>query len=202
MSPPTLLLIRHGQTAWNADRRVLGRTDLPLDEVGLGQAAALAGVLGPVHTLWSSPLSRARQTAAALHPSCAPAPAAVDDDLTEMDQGELDGCGEAELRARFGSILSRWRDDPADLRLPGGETMSEVQVRGLRALGRIAAASAPGSRVAVVTHQLVLSSVLCALRGEPLSAWRTHNHLNTAWTEVVWAPAPVVLAEKVGPHLG
>ncbi len=181
---------------------MLGRTDLPLDAVGRAQAAQLAGAIGPLDAVWSSPLLRAQQTAAALLPDCAPGPVRLEPDLTEMDQGELDGCGEAELRARFGDLLVRWRHDPGGLRLPGGETMDEVQVRALGALARVAAATPPGARIGVVTHQLVLSSALCALRGEPLTAWRTHNHLNTAWTEVRWSTPVQVVAERIGPHLG
>lgn len=199
MPSPTLLLIRHGQTAWNVQRRVLGRTDIPLDAEGRAQAARLPAAVGPVAAVWTSPLSRARDTAVGLVP--AGGVLQVEADLTEMDQGEMDGCGPEEMRARFGDVLHRWNVDPADERLPGGETMAEVQARGLAALARIAAASAPGARVAVVSHQLVISAVLCALRDEPLSRWRTHAHRNTAWSELRWGTPPVVVAEQVSAHL-
>ncbi len=191
--PLKLYLIRHGQTAWNAARRVLGRTDIPLDEVGLVQAASLGERLGAVDAVWSSPLARARQTAAALR-----GPAArLLDGLTEMDQGELDGLGETELMATHGPILLAWRTDPAGVRLPGGETMDEVQARGLEALAQVAAGAE--GRVAVVTHQIVISATLCALSGESLSRWRSHTHPNCAWTEIEWGPTPRILAEKISP---
>jgi len=186
-----LYLIRHGQTAWNAARRVLGRTDIPLDEVGLAQATTLGARLGPVDVTWSSPLARARQTAAALQGP----PPRVLEGLTEMDQGELDGLGEADLAERFGEILVAWRTNPGGVRLPGGETMDEVQARGLAAVAHVAAHSE--GRVAVVTHQIVISTTLCALAGEPLSRWRSHAHPNCAWTEIEWGQPPVVVAEKV-----
>lgn len=201
MSPPTLLFIRHGQTSWNVERRVLGRTDIPLDDVGRGQAAALAEVLGPLHALWSSPLGRARATAeavAATHPELV---VQVEPELTEMDQGELDGCAEAELRERFGDVVRRWHTDPATERLPGGETMLEVQARGLAALARIARSAPPGARVAVVSHQLVISSVICALAAEPLTAWRRHSHRNTAWSELRWGEPPEIVSLRLAPHL-
>jgi len=201
MSPPRLLLIRHGQTSWNVERRVLGRTDIPLDEEGLRQAAALAAILEPVHTLWASPLSRARSTAEAVAAAQSGVALQIEPDLTEMDQGEMDGCGEAEMRARFAPVLSRWNVDPTDERLPGGETLREVQERGLAALARIAAATPEGATVAVVSHQLLISAVLCGLRGEPLSGWRGHAHKNTAWSEVRWGPIPEVVATKLAPHL-
>ncbi|GDX79585.1 hypothetical protein LBMAG42_13960 [Deltaproteobacteria bacterium] len=199
-APPTLLIVRHGQTAWNIQRKVLGRTDIPLDETGRAQAAALPAALGVVDAVWSSPLLRARETASATAFEYG-LPVHLDDDLVEMHQGELDGLDETQLRERFGALLADWNAAPEGLRLPGGETMEEVQLRGLAALDRIAAASPPTARVVVVTHQLVLAAVLCALRNEPLRSWRSHTHRNTAWTEVRWAKPASVLAEKVSAHL-
>ena len=116
MSPPLLLLVRHGQTRWNAERRVLGRTDLPLDELGLTQAELVAPALGHIDAIWSSPLLRARQTAAAILASRPHLTLQIEPDLTEMDQGELDGLDEAGLRERFGTLLVDWARDPAGAR--------------------------------------------------------------------------------------
>lgn len=179
----------------------MGRTDLPLDELGCSQAESVGLSLGHLDAVWSSPLLRARQTAAAIVATRPHLTVQLEPDLTEMDQGELDGLDEAGLRERFGSLLVDWARAPAGIRLPGGETLDEVQQRARGALGRIAAASGPGARVGVVTHQLVMASTLCGLLGEPLSAWRTHNHRNTAWSEISWGPVPAVLVEKQGPHL-
>ena len=198
-APPTLLIVRHGQTLWNVERRVLGQTDLSLDEAGILQAAGLPGAVGPVDAIWSSPLGRARQTAAPLA-SHLGLPIQIDRGLTEMDQGELEGLYDQELRERFGPLLTLWNADPHAVRLPGGETMGEVQSRALSAFQRIAETGA-GQRIVVVTHQLVLASVVCALRGEPLTAWRSHTHRNTAWSEVVWTSPPTLVHEKVSEHL-
>lgn len=173
---------------------MLGRTDLPLDETGEAQAASLARVIGPVDAVWSSPLLRARQTAERI------GAAAVDPDLTEMHQGDLDGLDESSLVARFGPLLAQWRSDPEHLRLPGGETMGEVRDRGLAALERIAGTH-PRGRIAVVTHQLTLAATLCTLAGEPLSCWRSYTHPNAAWAEVRWRPDRGIVALKLGPHL-
>ena len=181
--------MRHGRTAWNAEHRVLGRTDLPLDAVGEAQAARLPPAIGPVDAVWSSPLRRAVQTAL---PLGAPRLCA---ELVEMDQGDLDGLGRAELLARFGDLVHRWRRDPAGIRLPGGETMEEVRDRGLAALRQVARANTGGT-VAVVTHQLVISATLCALHGEPLSSWTRFTVPNTAWTVLGGEPVQVVS----GPH--
>jgi broad specificity phosphatase PhoE len=196
-TPATLLLVRHGQTSWNIQRRVLGRTDIPLDDTGRAQARDLREVIGPVDVVWTSPLSRARETAALAFPAHTPR---LHDDLTEMHQGDLEGLGADELMSRFGDLLGRWTADPGAVRLPGGETMAELQERALVALDSIAAAT-PGCRVAVVTHQLVLSVICCHLLATPTAAWRAHSHRNTAWTEVRWARPPVVVAARLSPHL-
>lgn len=195
MPAPLLLLVRHGQTAWNIQRRVLGRTDIPLDETGLAQAADLPSRIGPVDALWCSPLGRAKQTAAPL----AAATGIIvrhDDALVEMDQGQLEGMGEAELLAQHGELVRAWRDAPEGLRLPGGETMDEVADRAFAAFSRIAGAH-PAGRIAVVTHQIVLSATVCRLQGLPISQWRHHTHPNTAWAEVEWGETPRVVRTKV-----
>lgn len=190
-----VLVIRHGQTAWNVERRVLGRTDIPLDEVGLAQARRLAAAVPRLDALYASPLSRAWETARALG-----APRA-DEDLLEMDQGELDGLDGPTMLARHGPLLEAWGTAPDTVRLPGGETMLETQARGVRALARIAAAHRPGELVGVVTHQLLLASTLCAVLGEPLVRWRAYTHKNTAWTELAFSPAPRVVRLHVTDHL-
>lgn len=194
--PVRVLLIRHGQTAWNAERRVLGRTDVPLDAVGMAQARRLAETLPRPSAVWASPLSRALDTARLLG-----APR-LDPDLLEMDQGELDGLDGATMLARFGPLLDAWNTSPDTVRLPGGETMAETQERGVRALARIAAEHRPGEVVAVVTHQILLASTLCGILGEPLSRWRSYTHKNTAWTELVLEPAPRVTRLHVHDHVG
>jgi len=205
-----LLLVRHGQTAWNVQRRVLGATDVPLDDTGLEQAETLAAHLAPPDALWSSPLARARQTAEALaQRGSPPVTVRVDPRLAEMNQGDLEGLGEMELSARFGDLLHAWRADPGGLRLPGGETMNETVERAIAALLHIArdesareGAAGELRHVAVVTHQVVIEASVCGLLGEPLSRWQRHTLRNTAWTELEWDGARLtVVAERQAPHL-
>lgn len=172
-----LLLIRHGQTAWNAERRFLGRTDVPLDTVGRDQAARLARRLGPIEHVWSSPLGRALETARGLGEP------AVDPELTEMDMGALEGLGGAEVDIQFPGLMLAWRDDPENIATPGGERLAEVQERGFRAVSRIAA-TVGTNRVAVVTHQLLLATVVCRLNGLPRASYRKFMHRNTGITVV------------------
>ena len=101
-------LVRHGQTEWNASRRFLGRTDIGLDEVGRTQALSFARALPDRFThVYSSPLLRARETAAALGQPFLEAP-----ELVELHQGHLEGLEAASALTRFPDFFARWHQDP------------------------------------------------------------------------------------------
>lgn len=177
-----MLLIRHARTAWNAERRFLGRTDIPLDPLGEAQADALAARLAsvPLARVYTSPLARARETARRLgEPVTCPG-------LIEMDMGELEGLGGEEVQARFPGVLRQWREDPLAIRPPGGETIAATQARLLGAFAEIVRGHRAGETVAVVTHQIALATLLCGLVGDPLSAFRRYLHRNTGVSTLVW----------------
>ena len=113
-APTEILLIRHGQTAWNAEGRFLGRTDLPLDATGHEQARAGAEKLGRRWDgLYCSTLERARQTAAAF------GVAAAIEGLEELDQGELEGLLPLQAIERYPAFFTAWATDPSDVAAPG-----------------------------------------------------------------------------------
>ncbi|HEX4901699.1 MAG TPA: histidine phosphatase family protein [Acidimicrobiales bacterium] len=115
-----LILVRHGRTDANRAGLLLGRLDVALDATGERQAAAVAAALGTPDRVVSSPLGRARATAAAFG-----RPVEVDDRWVELDYGDLDGTPLRDVpAARWGS----WREDPA-WRPPGGESLAELGVR-------------------------------------------------------------------------
>ncbi|MCB9764093.1 MAG: histidine phosphatase family protein [Alphaproteobacteria bacterium] len=180
-----LLLVRHGQTAYNQQRRFVGRTDIPLDEDGLHQARRLGERLTglPRAALYSSPLLRARQTAAALG-----SPVVVTG-LEELDQGELEGLHGQEAFQRYPAFFERWAADPADVRVPGGETLRECQARSLAALADLAHRHEPQLPVVVVAHQMVLASVVLHAVGLPLRFLRLVKQGNTALNLLGWHPA-------------
>ncbi|MBV8480005.1 MAG: histidine phosphatase family protein [Actinobacteria bacterium] len=133
----TLLLVRHGETDWNAERRWQGHADVPLNARGREQADALAEQLAAetIDAIYSSDLSRARDTALAVA-SRLKLPVVVDHDLREVDVGAIEGLTAEEARAFEG-----WQGEPID----------QHAERVLRAVHRIADAH-PGGRVLVVTH--------------------------------------------------
>lgn len=169
-----LLLIRHARTAANAEGRSQGRTDHPLDELGLRQAEALAELViaHEPDALVSSPALRARSTAAPIAAATG-LEVAIDERLHEVDQGDLDGLTGVEMRARAPEFMERWAgDDIEALRIPGGETLGEAQARMVAVLEALAAGAAEDATVAVVSHNLALRTYLCHVLGVPLAHFR------------------------------
>ena len=126
-----LLLIRHGETDHNAGQLALGQFDVPLNERGRRQAQALAEALGSddIAAVYSSPLQRAVATATPLADALG-LEVQIEPGLIEMDVGETDGVPFSDLRERYPDFLRDWMSDRvADVRMPGGECLREVQQR-------------------------------------------------------------------------
>lgn len=180
-----LLLVRHGETDGNAAGRSQGRREVALNALGRRQAAAQGEAIRahPLAAVVSSPSTRCLDTAAAI---AAPHGLAVRPDarLQELDQGVLDGLTIDEMRAREPDFLRRWRtDDPADLRMPGGETLGEAQARMIDAC-RDVLREFPDAEVAVVSHNLALKALLCHALGVSLAGFR-HLQIDLAALSVV-----------------
>lgn len=192
------LLVRHGQTEWNASRRFLGQTDIALDEVGRAQARRAADRLSspparPFAAVYSSPLSRALETARAFHPDPIVVPG-----LAELNQGELEGLEAPAAFEQYPDFFQAWMQDPGSARVPGGEALSELRDRALHALSQIVAAHAPGEVIGVYSHQMVISSLTCVARGWPLSRWRECRVGNAHATALAWTPeGPRVVVQRV-----
>ncbi|MEZ4316629.1 MAG: histidine phosphatase family protein [Myxococcota bacterium] len=179
---PVLVLVRHGRTAWNAEGRFLGHTDLPLDDEGLAAATLLGARLrGQFDAIYSSPLRRAVQTAESLGPVDGLIPG-----ISELRQGVLEGLKMEEGLARHAAYFEQWARDPGSARVPGGgESLGDVLERALPALEGLVR-SHPTSTIAVVTHQMVIAAVCCAASGSPLSDYRRWTVPNLAQTVLTW----------------
>jgi broad specificity phosphatase PhoE len=140
------------------------------------------GRTGAFSAIYSSPLARARQTAEVL----APPPIRIVDALRELHHGALEGLTGADAIARYPGFLDAFAADPTELCVPEGESLGAVRDRALAAVRRIAADHAPGDRVAVVTHQMVIASLACTLSGEPLASWRRFGVPNTGSIALGW----------------
>jgi broad specificity phosphatase PhoE len=159
-----LLLVRHGRTGHNAGRKILGRADVPLDEVGHKQAEALGSleVLKNAATVVSSPLRRALDTASAIG-----LPVEVDERWTEIDYGVHDGIPVEASR----ELWRRWGADPGDVP-DGGESLAAMGERVRRACGELCSVAAEAD-VVVVTHvSPIKAAVSWALGVGDHIAWR------------------------------
>ena len=167
-----LILVRHGETEHNRGGITLGRFDAPLNERGLAQARAVATSFRRApEAIYASPLKRALDTARMIGAEAGVA-VAIDDGLIEMDVGEMEHLSGAELRERYPEFLRGWLSgDAADARMPGGETLAEVQVRAWDAIGRMRADHGEGEVVAV-THNFVILTLVCRALGLPLGEFR------------------------------
>jgi broad specificity phosphatase PhoE len=146
-----VLLLRHGQSAWNAEGRWQGQADPPLSPLGEQQARAATGALEGVDALYSSDLVRARRTAEILA-SPGDLEVRIEGRLRERDGGEWTGLTRAEIESRWPGYLSDGR------RPPGYEDDPRVVPRALAALERIAS-EVEGGVVFAVTHGGLIRAV-------------------------------------------
>jgi len=152
-----ILFVRHGESQNNFEGRLQGQNDSPLTEKGRAQAATLAGWLVERGFRWSaaytSPLSRARETAEILAAETGYSPPVVDDDLAEVSVGLLEAMTRDEIGQRHPTFLSRGITDLGDFSEFGGESYDNVQARTRRFLARLETAHRQGAdQVLVVAH--------------------------------------------------
>jgi probable phosphoglycerate mutase len=180
--PTTILLIRHGETAWNAERRLQGHLDIELNPEGERQAALLAAALADekIDNIVSSDLLRARQTAEAVA-RVQDLPVQLDRELRERCYGGFEGLLYAEIAQRFPLEFVAWQARDVDAMLPDGrnrgETFRQFHTRATTAMLRWAGAH-PGKTLALVAHGGVLECAYRAAQELPLASprdFKVHN---------------------------
>jgi broad specificity phosphatase PhoE len=160
-----LILVRHGETKWNHENRVVGHTGMALNSKGRKQAGLLAQALKDeeVSCIYSSPLKRARETAGTiarvheLH-------VVTVDALKEVDAGELEGLTFDEVLERYGVFLQEWIKDTPSFRIPGGESIAELRERTWPAVQRIVSEHTDEVVIAV-SHSLAILSIISSALG-------------------------------------
>ncbi|ACG74202.1 phosphoglycerate mutase [Anaeromyxobacter sp. K] len=164
MPPPErhLLLVRHGETDWNAAGRLQGQTDVPLNATGRAQALALAARLRAegIRAIASSDLSRARGTAEIVGAALGLEIALLDPDLRERGYGAWEGLTRGECEVRHPDAWARHLADPRTPP-PGGETHDALLARVMPAVHRVAERLA--SPALLVTHGGVIRAFLSAV---------------------------------------
>jgi probable phosphoglycerate mutase len=167
-----LILARHGRTAANAQRLLLGRMDLPLDDFGVRQASAVGSALAvpreaPVRII-ASPLFRAMETARAIADACGIDDVETDDRWLEVDYGDFDGEPLADVP---GEVWRHWTSD-SSWTPPNGESLADVGLR-VRAACEDLAGAAAASDVIVVSHvSPIKAAVAWAVGTGDQAAWR------------------------------
>jgi probable phosphoglycerate mutase len=188
-----ILAIRHGQTAWNADSRIQGHTDIALDVVGQWQAERLAQALGgdEVQAIYSSDLARALQTAAPLAARTG-LPLQTDSGLRERSFGEFEGLSFVQIEQRWPDQAVRWRRRDPDFGAPGGEVLRDFRTRAVAAVKRLARAHR-GQSIALVTHGGVLDLLYREATRLALDAPRTWQVDNASINRLLHTDAGLAL---------
>jgi probable phosphoglycerate mutase len=178
----TILLIRHGETAWNAERRLQGHLDIALNDEGVRQAQALGAALAgeSIDLVVASDLARARQTAEALAHAHG-LPVRLDHGLRERCYGGFEGLLYADIAQRFPGEFASWQRRDIDAAVPPGanrgETFRQFHGRVIDAIMNWAGAH-PGNTLALVAHGGVLECAYRAALGLPLDTprdFQVHN---------------------------
>lgn len=171
-SKATLILTRHGQTVWHRENRYAGITDIDLTDVGRAQAADLAVWAGfqKLDGFYSSPVRRARETAAPVAQLIGREPIIIQD-LREVDFGIAEGRTMGELKSANPEMVAAFKKDAALHPFPGSEPPIAAAARGAAALRDIAAKN-QGKTVLVVAHNTFIRLSLCELLGIPIGTYR------------------------------
>lgn len=170
MPPRRVILVRHGETNWNLAGRFQGHADSGLNAKGESQAVAVAALLAgeEVAAIFTSDLARAVETGrhiGAVHG----VPLKTEPLLREMNFGAWEGLTFRELQAQYPEVLEDWLQDPFTLRVPGGETASELGERVILAWNKIIRDANSAQTVVIVAHAGPLRMLLCHLTGIDLS---------------------------------
>jgi broad specificity phosphatase PhoE len=166
-----IVLVRHGQTAWNREARFRGQSDVPLEETGIKQAEATGRYIAarwPVVAVYASPMGRALQTAEAIaravrlsvHGEAQELAVQRLPGLIDINFGEFQGLLAEEAAQRYPHLYQAWVEAPHTVRFPGGESLDIVHGRVVAALDEVVARH-PGQTIALVSHTVVNRVLLC-----------------------------------------
>ena len=211
-------LVRHGESVSNLEGRVQGQEDIELSDLGRAQARQVAAwsrslsasppvAQSLIGEVWSSPLRRARETAAEIA-AVLGLPVMLEEGLCELHAGIFQGHLWADLEAEFPDEVAQWRSGDVHYRIPGGESRAQLAARGRAAIEMLAGRDTPG--MIVVAHGGVLTAALGSMLGRehPLlaaAAERPFTRLpalaNCSVTQLEW-PGPRLVSFNETGHLG
>jgi broad specificity phosphatase PhoE len=167
-----LILVRHGETYWNKERRVQGGdSDIELNNTGSEQARKLAAFLEneSITTILSSPMQRTIATAKIIA-SQHQLPVEIDQGLRELKFGELEGMPVSNLSTTFSQFLMQWWQDRGSTKLPNGESLIELQQRAWKVIEGLLEKHNDGT-VVVVSHYFVILAIIFKALNLPLDCF-------------------------------
>jgi len=194
-SPATrILLVRHGQVEWNARAAYTGWTDIDLNDHGIWEAQVIADRLShvPLTAVYSSDLIRAKRTAdmiAERHNL----KSIEDPNLREINYGLWEGLDAEEIISQFGQdAFERWKSDPENVEVPGGESFGMLRDRIVPAISKIAERHS-GETAVVVAHKSVNRVLICYFLGLPVRRYKEIKQDNTAINSLLFEGNRVVV---------
>ena len=164
-----IIFVRHCETDWNKEERCQGISDLELNSQGFIQAKKLKGYFKDkkIDYVFCSDLIRAKQTLNEINYDNRFS-VVYSSELREMNQGDFEGLSLTYLKEKYFEELRIWRENPENFRLPNGETLGEVRDRSINYIKSISSNLPVDSNVLVVTHNLVIASILCTISNKEL----------------------------------
>lgn len=208
---PRLLLVRHGETDWNRQKRFQGQIDVPLNDQGRVQAEQAGAFLEsvPIAKAVSSPMLRPKQTAEAIlkrHPGLT---LELDENLCEISHGLWEGKLEEEIEQGYPGLLAQWQSAPETVQMPEGENLQQVWDRAIAAWDAIVKSAAelgPPGITLVVAHDAVNKAILCYLAGVGPERFWSFKQGNGAVSVIDYPHGiearPVIQAMNITTHLG
>ena len=171
-----LLVIRHGQTDWNVNQKVMGRGPVPLNATGREQARILAEYIKdhPLDAIYTSPVRRTVETAEMIREGREKLALTHEEGLAEIDYGDWVDLHFDELFEKYREEWMRYRANPEEFRPSGGEKYADAFARVGKAVDRICAEH-PAGRVALVTHADVVKMVILHVLELPLKHVRSFS---------------------------
>ena len=167
-----LFLVRHGETEWNKLGRFQGHSAIAMNERGLAQARetarAVAGWQEAATALYSSPLFRTMQVAQEIS-RLVDVPVLPEPGFKEINLGDLEGVTGEEMRTGWPEVFAAWRNNPAAVAMPNGESLVQLQERAWAAIEEIEGAHAADDVIVVVSHNFAIRTIISKLLGLSLS---------------------------------
>jgi broad specificity phosphatase PhoE len=161
----SIYLVRHGQTAWNKEEIFRGRADVPLDEIGFREAELVGEYLKgtDIHAIYSSPLSRARETARRIAQAFNLKVQSLLG-INDMSFGKWEGRSLKEVQDFDRELYQQWREKPHLVRFPEGEGLDEVRVRAMASLDEVIQYH-HGKNLVLVSHRVINKVIICGILG-------------------------------------